>query len=160
MYGYTDKTGAAPGTALTASGLLCRYYISEWSPVHPGMIEGVGGLMKNPPPAAGGNLKNLYYFYYATQVVHFFEGEEWKTWNEGAKQPDGTRKGGMRDWLVTTQTKKDVNLGSWEPEDGFFGKSCGRLGTTAVAILTLEVYYRHLPLYKRGADGNAVKIIE
>jgi hypothetical protein len=27
-------------------------------------------------------------------------------------------------------------------------------------VLTLEVYYRYLPLYKRGADGNAVKILE
>ena len=39
------------------------------------------------------------------------------------------------------------------------GFSCGG-GTTAMCLLTLEVYYRHLPLYKRGADGQAVKIIE
>ena len=89
--------------------------------------------------------------------MHFYEGEDWKNWNEGPKGPDGTRKGGMRDWLVSNQNRKDgAKLGSWDPEGGYFGSSCGRLGTTAVSLLTLEVYYRHLPLYKRGA----VKILE
>lgn len=164
MYGYNDNAGAAPGTALTAVGLLCRYYVSEWGPVHPGMIDGVGGLMKNGPkyPANGKptSVSNMYYYYYATQVVHFFEGDDWKTWNEGPKQADGTRKGGMRDWLVQSQIKTDTNSGSWDPEGGTIGGSCGRLGTTAMCLLTLEVYYRHLPLYKRGADGKAVQIIE
>ena len=160
MYGYADSAGAAPGTALTAVGLLSRYYIDAWGPSHPGMIDGVAGLVKNPPKAAGG-VANMYYYYYATQVVHFYEGEDWKNWNEGPKQADGTRKGGMRDWMVTTQIKKDgANLGSWDPEAGWFGTGCGRLGTTCMCLLTLEVYYRHLPLYKRGADGNAVKILE
>jgi hypothetical protein len=160
MYGYNDNKGAAPGTPLTAVGLLCRYYIDAWGPSHPGMIDGVAGLVKHPPIGKG-QIQNMYYYYYATQVVHFYEGEDWKNWNEGPKQADGTRKGGMRDWLVGAQIRKDgANLGSWDPEGGWFGTSCGRVGTTAMVLLTLEVYYRHLPLYKRGADGNAVKILE
>ncbi|MFO0825215.1 MAG: hypothetical protein U0792_19200 [Gemmataceae bacterium] len=31
VYGYNDNAGAAPGTNLTAVGLLCRYYIDGWS---------------------------------------------------------------------------------------------------------------------------------
>lgn len=158
MYGYTDSSNAKPGTPLTAVGLLCRYYISDWGPLHPGMIEGVGGLMKNGPKT--GPIDDMYYYYYATQVVHFSEGEEWKTWNEGPKQADGTRKGGMRDWLISLQVKKDINSGSWDPDSKWIGPNCGRLGTTAMCLLTLEVYYRHLPLYKRGADGKAVQIID
>lgn len=67
----------------------------------------------------------------------------------------------MRDWLVTTQIKNGdtSKSGSWAPEGGWFGTSCGRLGTTAMCLLTLEVYYRHLPLYKRSANGD-VKILE
>lgn len=160
MYGYNDNADARPGTALTAVGLLCRYYIDAWGPSHPGMIDGVAGLVKNPPIGTG-QIRNMYYYYYATQVVHFYEGEDWKNWNEGAKGADNVRKGGMRDWLVGTQVKKDgANHGSWDAEAGFFGSSCGRLGTTCMCLLTLEVYYRHLPLYKRGADGNAIKILE
>jgi hypothetical protein len=161
MYGYADNAGAAPGTALTAVGLLCRYYIDAWGPSHPGMIDGVAGLTKNPP-VGNGQVRNMYYYYYATQVVHFYEGEDWKNWNEGVKGADGVRKNGMRDWLVGQQVKKgaDPTHGSWDPEGGWFGTSCGRVGTTCMCLLTLEVYYRHLPLYKRGADGNAVKILE
>jgi hypothetical protein len=161
-YGYLDNTGAAAATSLTAVGLLCRYYIDGWGPDNPGMAEGVAGLMKRAPGAGAAKpALDMYYYYYATQDVHFFEGDEWKNWNEGPKQADGTRKGGMRDWLVELQNKKDgANMGSWEPEPGFIGRSCGRLGTTALCLLTLEVYYRHLPLYKRGNNGDALKIVE
>ena len=100
-YGYTAPNGRA-GTALTAVGLLCRYYIDGWGPDNAGMAEGVQGLMRRAPKQTKGT-PEMYYYYYATQVVHFFEGEEWKTWNEGPKGADGTRTGGMRDWLVGIQ---------------------------------------------------------
>jgi hypothetical protein len=160
-YGYADSAGAAPGTSLTAVGLLCRYYIDGWGPDNGGMAEGVKGLMKRAPGATpAGGVPDMYYYYYATQVVHFFEGDEWKDWNEGPKV-DGGRKGGMRDWLIALQSKKaGANEGSWDPDGGFIGRGCGRVGTTALCLLTLEVYYRHLPLYKRGNDANAVKIID
>lgn len=158
MYGYGDSAGAQPGTSLTAIGLLCRYYIDGWRPTHPGMVDGVTGLLKNPPAGKGG-VKNIYYHYYAAQLVRFYEQEEWNSWNEGPKAADGTRKGGMRDWLVKAQVReKGANNGSWDPENGIIGSSCGRLGTTAMCVLTLEVYYRHLPLYKRG--DKAIKIPE
>jgi hypothetical protein len=159
-YGYNDNSGAAPGTALTAVGLLSRYYIDHWSPEHAGMAEGVQGLMKRKPVKSNA-APDMYYYYYATQVVHFFEGDEWREWNEGPKGADGKRLGGMRDWLVGLQIKKDgANQGSWDPEGGWIGRSCGRLGTTAMSLLTLEVYYRHLPLYKRGQNMEANKILE
>jgi len=68
----------------------------------------------------------------------------------------------MRDWLISLQIKKDgATQGSFEPEAGWIGRSCGRLGTTAMCILTLEVYYRHLPLYKRANAGDgALKIVD
>lgn len=157
MYGYTDNSGAQPGTALTAVGLLCRYYIDGWGPDNGGMAEGVQGLMKRAPNPDGTAkaVPDMYFYYYATQVVHFFEGEEWKQWNEGTKQKDGTRKGGMRDLLIATQvTKPGSNEGSWDPENGFIGRQCGRVGTTALCLLTLEVYYRHLPLTKRSSTGD------
>ena len=149
-YGYSTSAGAQPGTALTAVGLWSRACIDKWGPEHPGMAEGVTGLMKNPP-AGKGAMKNLYYYHYATQVVRAAGGDEWKTWNEGPKAADGTRKGGMRDWLVQAQVRKEDDAtkhGSWDPEIGWFGQSCGRLGTTAVCVLQLEVYYRYLPLFK------------
>jgi hypothetical protein len=155
-YGYTSAAGARPGTALTAVGLLCRYYSSGWGPNNASLAEGVEGLLKVNPPKPGRSMDNMYYYYYATQVVHFYEGEEWKTWNEGPVK-DGKREGGMRDWLIKLQVRRDgPNHGSWDPDAQWMGRDTGRLGTTAMCVLTLEVYYRHLPLYKRDTGGLQV----
>jgi len=139
-YGYTDNKGA-PGSALTAVGLLCRHHFDAWGPKNEGMAEGVAGLIKRRGTDA---VKNSYLLYYATQVLRNFGGEEWTAWNEGPKGPDGVRKGGVRDTLVGLQIKKDgANQGSFDPDEGQIGKSCGRLGTTCMYLMTLEVYYRY-----------------
>ena len=179
VYGYAAP-GGGPGTSLTAVGLLCRYYMDGWGPGNAGMAEGVPGLFGSPKPGAKPDepqtdrrraplttaevkkspaMPEMYYYYYATQVVHFFEGPEWKEWNEGPKDATGKRLGGMRDWLMELQNKKEPNLlGSWEPDPGTMGTHTGRIGSTCLSLLTLEVYYRHLPLYKRDNGGQAANI--
>ncbi|MBN9118401.1 MAG: hypothetical protein J0I06_04430 [Planctomycetes bacterium] len=157
MYGPTDNADAKPGTLPTAIGLWCRYHIDGWGPSHPGLIDGVAGLAKSPPSETN---RDPLYLYYAAWVLLRYEGEDWKNWNEGPKAADGSRKGGMRDLLFGLLVRKDgAMLGSWDA-NGDSGRRFGRLGTTALNVLTLEVYYRYLPLYKRGADGNAVQILE
>jgi hypothetical protein len=154
MYGYGDSAGAAPGTALTAVGLWSRACLSGWGPDNPGMADGVAGLMQNPPVGTG-PVRNMYYYYHATPVVRLFGGDAWTTWNEGRRQADGTRKGGMRDWLIGTQVRKaGPDEGSWAREAGWFGSSCGRLGTTAMCLLTLEVYHRPMPQSTLAVDGR------
>jgi hypothetical protein len=159
-YGYSDTSNTAPATALTAIGLLCRYYVDGWRSETTGFAEGSKGLLKAavverrplangvPGPNPGGAsapLSNMYYYYYATQVVRFYGGEEWKTWNEGPLGADGKRRGGLADWLLSLQVRTPTNRGSWDPEAGWFGGNCGRLGTTCMCLLTLEVYYRYAP---------------
>ena len=78
-------------------------------------------------------------------------GESWNFWNLG---PGGTGKGGIRDTLIARQDpgmgKTQHQKGSWEVARGdAFGRAGGRLMSTALSVLTLEVYYRHLPLYRR-----------
>lgn len=146
MYGYTNNNGAAPATNLTAIGLLMRYYIDGWRSSNRGFEEGVKGLMRRAPTPQSKPPFDMYYYYYATQVVRFYGGEEWSTWNEGVKESDGTRKGGVQDWLISLQDRTPANRGSWPPEHGpFVGPDCGRVGTTALCLLTLEVYYRYTP---------------
>ncbi|MSR53766.1 MAG: hypothetical protein EXS09_10820 [Gemmataceae bacterium] len=140
-YGYTTK-GASQ--TLTPVGLLSRYYMQEMSPRHPAFGRGVD-FLKQFPPQKG--YFDMYYYYYATQVMHFYEGPDWhKFWNPK-----------MRDLLIDLQNKggDDEKRGSWEKDQGFIGSQCGKLGTTCLALLTLEVYYRHLPLYKRDNGGLA-----
>jgi hypothetical protein len=114
-----------------------------WGPIHPGMAEGVRRLVTTRPPNP--NQFDIYYYYYATQVVHFHDGDMWhKEWNPK-----------MRDLLINLQVsgKGEKLDGSWDPDRLLTGGHVGRLGTTALALLTLEVYYRHLPLYKRDTAG-------
>jgi len=132
-YGY-DKPSTKPST--TAIGLLCQMYLG-WNREHPSLASGVEYLGKRGPDRG-----NMYYNYYATQVMHHWGGEEWKKWNDV-----------MREQLVTTQIKKGHGSGSWNVADSHGGAG-GRLYMTCLATMTLEVYYRHLPLYEH-MDGIA-----
>ncbi|HSQ54910.1 MAG TPA: prenyltransferase/squalene oxidase repeat-containing protein [Gemmata sp.] len=154
VYGYTTP-GGAPGTSLTAIGLLCRYYLNGWRADNNGFANGAKGLMRRAPSATRERTPlDLYYYYYATQVVRYFGGEEWKKWNEGAQQPDGTRKGGVPEWLISMQSKRDVDRGSWDSDTTWIGSNCGRHGTTCLCLLTLEVYYRYDPTQQKSSDAR------
>lgn len=126
LYGYQTRT---PRTTTTAVGLLCRMY-NGWSHDHSALQRGVQYLSEQGPSP-----DNMYYNYYATQVLHHWEGDEWKQWNEA-----------MRDQLIATQADAGHAAGSWYFSGGD-ASSGGRLYNTAMAIMTLEVYYRYLPLY-------------
>jgi hypothetical protein len=153
QYGYFDASRSLrgpvrPDSSLTAIGLLTRYYIDGWRKETPGFAEGVKGLMTRAPGPQYTPIFDMYYYYYATQVVRFHGGEEWETWNQGPRGPDGVRKGGVQDWLISLQDRKPAERGSWPREVGELGRigsACGRLGTTCFCLLTLEVYYRYSP---------------
>lgn len=133
VYGYTDppKSMAEANPAMTAVGLLCRMYMG-WDRKNPHMKKGVEYLDRVKPSP-----NNMYYNYYATQVMHHYGGDEWKRWNEA-----------MRNHLVNTQLKDGVEVGSWNVTDPHGGPG-GRLYQTCLCVMTLEVYYRHLPIYQR-----------
>jgi len=128
-YGYTSPGN---GPATTAIGLLCRMYLG-WKKDNPALQRGVAWL-SNKGPSTG--KANMYYNYYATQVMRHWEGPEWKKWNEV-----------MRDFLVESQATKGHETGSWY-FGGQWSDRGGRLYDTAMATMTLEVYYRHLPIYR------------
>lgn len=136
--GYTYTPGGGSTARMTAVGLLCRQYMENWGPSHPRMIKAIQGIIKNNPP----DRQDVYYYYYATQVMHHFGGEEWKNWNEK-----------MREYLIKTQegNNNSAHFGSWSPQNDQWGRAGGRLMMTSLNLLTLEVYYRYLPLYYRDA---------
>src|SRR5262245_25253067 len=134
-YGYTN-TGDSP--TMSAVGLLCRQYLGV-PRRNPGLRNGCDKLKRYPPGSVG----TLYYDYYATQVMHHMGGDYWDWWNEG---PRGKGSGtGMRDILISRQSPD----GSWDPTRDGHGAVGGRIMITSLSLLTLEVYYRHLPLYHR-----------
>ncbi len=127
----------APKAAMTAEGILCRMYLG-WKRNDAKMLYAVDWLIDNALPSLQTKKHNLYYYYYATQVMHHFGGQHWETWNRH-----------LRDLLIIQQERRGRYAGSWDPQNYHYGGSGGRIYTTAMAICTLEVYYRHLPLFKK-----------
>lgn len=125
-FGYRGKEKKASTTAI---GIISRM-LSGMRRDHPLLQQGVAHLS-----AKGVDNGNMYYNYYATQVMLHYGGDQWKKWNEV-----------MRDRLVKTQVKEGHAAGSWNLSDTHGGRG-GRLYMTCLCTMTLEVYYRHLPLY-------------
>jgi hypothetical protein len=70
--------------------------------------------------------------------MRHWEGEEWKIWNQQ-----------MREQLIRSQAKQGHEEGSWFIGSGDNGAvPGGRLYCTAMAAMILEVYYRHMPIYR------------
>jgi hypothetical protein len=129
-YGYMSTD---PRRTTTAIGLLCRMY-AGWGHDHPTLHQGVTYLDQWGPSES-----NVYYNYYATQVMFHWQGSDWKRWNQQ-----------MRDRLVAAQAIDGHEAGSWYFPDKNTAPG-GRLCSTALAVMTLEVYYRYLPLYGENA---------
>jgi hypothetical protein len=150
---YLTAADAKPGTAAAAVVHFGRYHFADWGPGNPGFVAGANALFEQPPG------RDPLHRYYAAWVLLRAEGANWMDWNAGPKGADGVRAGGTRDRLVAAQVRDADRRTSWDAE-GASGERYGRLGTTALNLLTLEVYYRYLPLYKYGPDGNPIKILE
>ncbi len=153
VFGYLEKP-SRPMTrdrACTAIGLLCRMYLGAEKDANE-IRNGIDYLVKlgpdiapTPPPTIGAEpaavpsrqqrVTSMYYNYYATQVMKQYGGEKWKSWN--AK---------MREFLIDQQVKSGPDTGSWMFGEHHAEKG-GRLYVTSLACMTLEVYYRFLPLY-------------
>ena len=78
---------------------------------------------------------DYYRWYYATLAMFQMGDTYWKKWNEALKTA-----------LCTTQQKGGCEDGSWDPATVVFGLKGGRLLSTAMGCLSLEVYYRYAPV--------------
>jgi hypothetical protein len=127
-YGYQSKGDKQTTTAI---GLLCRMY-TGWKRDERGLQLGVARLAKLGPDG-----KDLYFDYYAAQVLCHYGGPKWERFNQQ-----------LRDWLVQSQSNTGHEAGSWFNKDDVHAEVGGRLYCTTMALMTLEVYYRYLPLYE------------
>ena len=126
---------------MTAVGLLMRLY-SGWRRDRPEMIAG-GDYLKDRLPEVGSPAdpkRDTYYWYYATQVMFHMGGDHWKTWNAR-----------LHPILTRSQIQSGPMVGSWHPVSPVADRWAphgGRLYVTTLNLLSLEVYYRHLPIYE------------
>jgi hypothetical protein len=140
---YSYQPGRVISPVMTAEGLVSRQLLG-WPRDFPALIKGVGQVSAH---LQEGGDRNIYYWYYATQLLHNMRGEHWERWNPK-----------IREGLIRLQVKDDTCAkGSWDPffpEPDIWAERAGRLYLTSLSILTLEVYYRYLPLYRTADDDK------
>ncbi|MFO0952246.1 MAG: prenyltransferase/squalene oxidase repeat-containing protein [Isosphaeraceae bacterium] len=148
-YSYLPGRSASP--VMTAEALLSRQYLG-WPRDYPPLVKGASMVAADLERSQS---RNIYYWYYATQLLHNMQNDDWKKWNLR-----------VRDGLVGMQTLGDgCSRGSWDPvspqpdewADSTRKLGGGRLFLTALSVLTLEVYYRYLPLYQP-SDRDRLKL--
>jgi len=115
------------------------------APTEPTLVKAAGNLLKDLPDwkaatanTGGDGDKGMYYWYYGTLGM-FQMGKDrgWTKWNEALKPVllENQRKGGDED-------------GSWDPQS-WIDHYGGRVFTTAMGAMTLEVYYRYPAMYDK-----------
>ena len=136
-----QRHGLVTTKTMTSVGLLMRLY-SGTKRDSPTMKAGAEYLKKNLPAIGTPRepQRDTYYWYYGTQVMFAMGGDHWKAWN--AK---------LHPLLVDSQVKQGPLAGSWQPRGPVpdrWSAHAGRLYVTTMNLLSLEVHFRHLPLYE------------
>jgi hypothetical protein len=113
--------------ALTCAAMVIRQF-NGMGVNHPLLVRAAELTKLNPPSWDGG--KDFYYWYYATYAMHNMGGESRLFWNRR-----------IREVLLDHQSKRGHQSGSWSPERE--PHLPGRVYTTAMGALCLEVAYRY-----------------
>lgn len=128
--------------SLTAVALLCRIFMSDaanlrrWEdhPQHALLAKQADLLRARPPRWEEGGSLDFYYWYYATYALNQWGGAAWKEWERALGKA-----------LLPAQRRENPHdnfHGSWDPADAW-GDDGGRVYSTAVCALMMEVYYRY-----------------
>jgi hypothetical protein len=125
-FGYNTPVGEPTTTAI---GLTLMLFLGQ-SPYETPFAKSLDRIAQMGPSP-----NNIYHNYYASLALHHSRHPLWETWN---KQ--------LRDYLVQEQETRGHMTGSWHFDEKW-GNVGGRLYTTALCAMTLEVYYRFMPLY-------------
>ncbi|MEX2358944.1 MAG: prenyltransferase/squalene oxidase repeat-containing protein [Pirellulaceae bacterium] len=125
------RPGERISPTMTAEGLLCRAFLQTEDRKEQ-LSEATTYLLKNLPDQGEAD---LYYFYYGTLAMYQMQGDAWKKW-----------QGPLHERILSRQRTAGDMAGSWDP-DTRWGNYGGRVYSTALATLSLEVYFRYLPIY-------------
>ena len=124
-------SGRSLGDATTGIGMLVHEFILET----PGssLVKEGAQYLANQANLFDRNQGNFYTWYNCTLAMFQPGGETWKRWNDV-----------VRDLIVRRQRQEPRTCldGSWDPNT-YLDDGGGRIYSTALAVLTLEVYYRY-----------------
>ncbi len=141
---YRPKEGR-PSETMTAEGLACRLLL-DYPNSLAAQQEALKMIMDRRP---GIGEENVYFWYYATLALFQLQDANWREWNMSLKRQ-----------LLTGQIPVyQPHAGSWPP-DKIWGGYGGRVYSTAMSCLCLEVYYRYLPMYQRANLAQSPRPIQ
>ena len=138
---YLERFPPEKSEALTAVSLLCRIFMTDSDKVknwrdHEDyeLLRKQADLLASKLPVwdeEGGSC-DMYYWYYGTFAMNQWGGKHWKSWKNAIEKA-----------LLRNQHGGDDNLtGSWDPV-GPWGEDGGRVYSTAICTLIMEVYFRY-----------------
>jgi hypothetical protein len=121
-------------SAMTSVGLVSRQFLGL-KRTEPAVV-GASEHLRQDLPKWGGDSTDFYYWYYGTIGMFQMGGGYWRAWNPA-----------MIASLVPNQRGGAPSVdGSWDPV-GRWADRGGRVFSTALGAMCMEVYFRHAPLY-------------
>ena len=132
IQGVNDHFPVDRGEAMTAVGLFSRFFLGQDPEHDPVMTRHADLLLKNLPEWDPDGLSNdAYYWYYGSYAMYQMGGRHWRVWRKS-----------MEDAVLASQRKDGHARGSWDPI-GPWGFAGGRVYSTAMLVLCIEVYFRY-----------------
>jgi len=129
---HRDRYPVTVGEAMTAVGLLCRFFLGQDPSKVQVMNHAADTILAAPPRwDADASAVDHYYWYYATYALYQMGRHHWDEWREHLTKA-----------VLRTQRHDGNFTGSWDPA-GVWGEQGGRVYSTAMLVLTLEAYYRY-----------------
>ncbi len=120
------RPGSGATRAMTAEAMACRGFLGIDDPA---ADEEATEFLMDELPSQGA--ANLYYWYYATLALSQTDSAAWQSWNHS-----------LQATLLPRQRQDGSLTGSWDCNTVWGGHG-GRVYSTALATLCLEVYYRY-----------------
>ena len=129
---------------------LCRRLLGEDGSSYIQQAQ-LKALAKHPPNWGGaGQVEGatMYEWYYGSLAMLLGRSssggaDRWRNWNVSLKRT-----------LLDNQCKKGARRGSFDPVGFWAENGGGRLYSTALCVLNLQIYYRYEPTYVRQAAAK------
>lgn len=133
MTGISEHYPTESTEAMTAVGLLCRFFLGQTPDKQPIMGKHADLMLKSLPEwdAEEGLTNDLYYWYFGSCAMFQMGGKHWSAWNKA-----------MKTAVLGSQQANGAALGSWNP-DGPWGHVGGRVYATALCVMNLETSHRY-----------------
>lgn len=136
LYADVGENANRGGLGMLAVGLYARLALGFSSQEALSQTQ-IHLLLKNPPRwNEAKNLNNsMYYWYYGSMALFLSDPVSFRRWNQELIRQ-----------ILPQQCQKGHEKGSFDPV-GLWGKHGGRLYSTAILTLSLEMYYKYSPHY-------------